>query len=340
FQQGVLAGDIITNIYDEEKDEDYDPRDFETVHDAVSILRGDEGSEVTIRVLHRDSGEEEEITIERDIISVPGARSARIVDPEWKIGYVYVAQFHEKTADDLREALEELKDEGIDALVVDLRFNPGGLLKSAIDVADMFLHDSTVVSTRGRSVSEETFSTHSDDMLVDAPIAVLVNGYSASASEIVAGAIKDNDRGLIVGDTTFGKASVQSILPLGEDGGALKLTTAKYYTPSGNLIDGEGVQPHIKVDLDDADNRKLAEIIADEDDYPPILSTDDDDKDRPSFPSAYREEGELDETVSEGEEGDDEPFIDDQLLRAVDVLKATLVERSTEAKKRAESEQE
>lgn len=319
FQKGVLAGDIITRIHDKPTDKFYDTSEFESVHDAVRILRGEVGTEVTITVFHKKSREQEEITIERATISVPGVRSAKIVDKEWKIGYVYVANFHERTAKDLRKSIKKLQKQGMRAIVVDLRFNPGGLLTSAIDVSDMFLSDATVVSTRGRQSPEQVYRTHSKDLLVDAPVAILVNGYSASASEIVAGAIKDNKRGLIVGDTTFGKGSVQSILPLGKEQGALKLTTAKYYTPSGTCIEKMGVRPHLEISLTDEQTRELAQKIAAEEGYPPVRDKDEEKKETnsPFVPSS--EETEKDE--------DKEPFRDNQLIGAIDALKAVLVER-------------
>jgi carboxyl-terminal processing protease len=329
FRQGVLAGDIITKVEDEPTGKTYDTSKFESVHDAVRILRGEVGTKVTITVFHRESREQEKITIERATITVPGVRSAKIVDREWKIGYVYVANFHERTADDLRTAIKKLQEEGMQALVVDLRFNPGGLLTSAIDVSDMFLTDATVVSTRGRRSPEQVYRTRSKDLLVDAPIAVLVNGYSASASEIVAGAIKDNDRGLLVGATTFGKGSVQSILPLGEERGALKLTTAKYYTPSGVSIEKTGVKPHIEVTLSTEQNRQLARDIASENGYPPVRNKEDEedgDQEKSGPPVPPEEEKE-----------EERPLKDDQLNRAIDVLKAVLVERRTKNPKSADA---
>lgn len=322
FRKGVLAGDIITKVEDQPSGKTYDTSKFESVHDAVRILRGEVGTKVTITVFHKESREQEKITIERDTITVPGVRSAKIVEEEWNIGYVYIANFHEHTADDLREAIKELQQQNMQALVIDLRFNPGGLLTSAIDVSDMFLTDATVVSTRGRRSPEQVYRTRSKDLLVDAPIAVLVNGYSASASEIVAGAIKDNERGLIVGETTFGKGSVQSILPLGKKRGALKLTTAKYYTPSGTSIEKTGVKPHIEVTLSTKQNRQLAGEIASENGYPPVRKKKTEEEDQQTGPQLPSPEEEGEET-----EEKEEPLRDDQLDRAIDVLKAVLVER-------------
>lgn len=321
FEEGILAGDIITKVREESTDEVYDTTEFDNVHDAVRTLRGDEGTDVTITVFHKESGEREEITITRGNISIPGIRSSKILDPESKIGYVYISNFHEKTASELKEAVKELQDEDMRALIIDLRFNPGGLLSSAIDVSDMFLDDATVVSTRGRDTDEEFYDTQSKDLLVDAPVAVLVNGYSASASEIVAGAIKDNNRGIIVGQTTYGKGSVQSILPLGQDKGALKLTTARYYTPEGVCIEDEGIQPQIEVELSDEQRRQLAREIAEEDGYPPARENrNDDSNDVPPVPPEAVED---DET----EEEEEETFRDRQLDSAIDVLKTVLLER-------------
>ena len=251
FRAGVMAGDVITKVREHATGKVLDTSEFRDVHDAVRVLRGEVGTKVSITVLHERSHEEEEITIMRAVIKIPGVRAVRMQDEQYKIGYIYVASFHERTADDLRESIKKLQEAGLRGLVLDLRFNPGGLLSSAIDVSDMFLGDAVVVSTRGRASPEQVFRTRSDDILADAPVVVLLNRYSASASEIVAGAIKDNRRGLLVGETTFGKGSVQSILPLKNGESALKLTTAKYYTPSGVCIEKTGVEPHIKIEMTD-----------------------------------------------------------------------------------------
>jgi len=311
---GVLPEDVIVKIYDEPTGQTYDPSKFDTIHDAVRVLRGKPGTNVTITVVHKKSGEKEDITIKREIIAVPGVVGARIVDREHKIGYIYVARFHEHLLDDLKKRIKELKDQGMQALVLDLRFNPGGLLNSAVGLADVFLENAVVVSTEGRSSPKEVYRTRSGDVLDGAPMVVLVNRYSASASEIVAGAIKDNRRGILVGETTFGKGSVQTVFPV-DGGGALRLTTARYYTPAGVCIEKTGVRPDIEVKLSDEDTVRLIREISRLETYQP------EDEGADTTPLSQNEGD------REGEE-EVEPFSDVQLERAVDILKAILIQRS------------
>ncbi len=308
FRQGVMARDIITDIYDYPTDTHHKAADLESVHDAVRILRGDVGTKVRITVIHEDTGQEEEFTITRETITIPGVQTAGIIDETWSIGYIYVPTFHERTIEDLRKAVIELQESGMRGLILDFRFNPGGLLSSAIDVSGMFMEDAVVVSTEGRRTPQEIFETKTPDVLTAAPLIVLVNSYSASASEIFAGAIKDNNRGLIIGETTFGKGSVQTVRPLQNRAGALKLTTAAYYTPAGVSIEEQGVKPHIEVLLSDEENRRLARKLSERDDR---FRDGEDEKD-----------GDGGDVPSSEEEND---FEDIQLIRAVDVLKGLLI---------------
>jgi carboxyl-terminal processing protease len=313
FNAGVLAGDVITKIREIATNEEWDPAKFEDVHDAVRVLRGEPGTQVMIKVFHELSRKEEEVTITREIIKVPGVRAVSMVNEEHKIGYVYVAYFHENTASELREAIQKLKEQGMKALVVDLRFNPGGLLTSAVDVSDVFLQDSLVVSTRGRADPEKIFRAKTGDGTDGMPIAILVNRYSASASEIVAGAIKDNKRGLIIGEKTYGKGSVQTIIPLRDRKSAFKLTTARYYTPSGECIDKIGVKPDIAVALTDAETRQLVQALAENTEYPPKP------KDNEPQPSQPAEQPSKDKEKLPA-------FRDIQLERAVDAMIAVIIE--------------
>ncbi|MFP4028090.1 MAG: S41 family peptidase [Candidatus Brocadiia bacterium] len=326
FRKGVLAGDIIVHIKEESTGKEHNPSDFEDVHDAVRILRGKPNSKVTITVVHKESREQEKITIPRAVIKIPGVKASRIVDEGYKIGYVYVANFHEDTASDLKKKLKELHEQGMRGLVIDLRFNPGGLLKSAIDVSDLFLGDAVVVSTHGRADPERIYRTHSKDTLGDAPIIVLMNSYSASASEIVAGAIKDNGRGLLVGETTFGKGSVQTILPLRNKKSALKLTTSKYYTPSGVCIEEKGIKPHIEVSFTDEQNRRLIQNLAEESGYP-------EDEKQPEQENPSESDTENDKEQEGEDSGEkEEEFRDTQLQRAIDILKGIIIERKMHPK--------
>jgi carboxyl-terminal processing protease len=238
---GVLAGDFISEIEGQ-------PVRGLKLEDAVEKMRGAINTPIKLTILRQGADKPLEITVVRDIIAVRAVKS-RV---EGDVGYLRVISFTEKTFDDLQKAIEKIKkDVPADKLkgyVLDLRLNPGGLLDQAINVSDAFLDRGEVVSTRGRNADEtRRFNATPGDLTDGKPVIVLVNGGSASASEIVAGALQDLHRATVVGTRSFGKGSVQTIIPLGENG-ALRLTTALYYTPSGKSIQGTGIQPDIKVD--------------------------------------------------------------------------------------------
>jgi len=236
---GVKAGDVIVKI------DGKLTKDFSLV-DAVKRMRGPKGSAIILSVARRGSPSLLDFSVVRDNIQVKSVRSRYIGDG---LGYVRLSQFMERTGDDLKAALEKLDEEGdgIKGLVLDLRNNPGGLLTQAVKVSDMFLKDGVIVYTDGRIDSQkQKFYAHARDTEPDYPVVVIVNGGSASASEIVAGALQDAARAIIVGTQTFGKGSVQTITPL-QNGGALTLTTALYYTKSGRSIQVTGVKPDIEV---------------------------------------------------------------------------------------------
>ena len=213
--------------------------------ESVSLMRGKPGSEIVLTIVRKDRPEPFEVTLKRAIIQLESVRAELL---ETGFGYVRVIQFQVGTATSLRQQLARLAREAgtaLKGLVLDLRDNPGGVLDGAIQVSDTFLRDGLIVSTRGRAEdSEVTFSASPKDYLNDAPLVVLVNGGSASASEIVAGALQDHGRALILGTTTFGKGSVQTILPM-LNGAALKLTTARYYTPNSRSIQATGITPDV-----------------------------------------------------------------------------------------------
>jgi len=213
--------------------------------ESVSLMRGKPGSEIVLTIVRKDRPEPFEVTLKRAIIQLESVRAELL---ETGFGYVRVIQFQIGTATSLRQQLARLARESgtaLKGLVLDLRDNPGGVLDGAIQVSDTFLRDGLIVSTRGRAEdSEVTFSASPKDYLNDAPLVVLVNGGSASASEIVAGALQDHGRALILGTTTFGKGSVQTILPM-LNGAALKLTTARYYTPNDRSIQATGITPDV-----------------------------------------------------------------------------------------------
>ncbi|MFO7568667.1 MAG: S41 family peptidase [Smithellaceae bacterium] len=239
FNAGVKSGDQIIRI-DGQSTKDI------TIMEAVKKLRGPKNTKVTITILREDSPLSKDFVLTRDVIQIRSVRSRVYGD----IGYIRIASFHERTSADLKKALAEVSSKAspMKGLVLDLRNDPGGLLNQAIEVSDMFLKSGVIVSTRGRSSAMDIKSVAKDSgrSEVTVPMVVLVNEGTASAAEIVAGALQDNGRALIVGTQTFGKASVQTVIPL-EDGSALKLTTARYYTPSGKSIQAEGIRPDIVV---------------------------------------------------------------------------------------------
>ncbi len=235
---GVKAGDLVIRL-------DEKPVKGMTLHDAVKIMRGKVGTDIILTIIREGEERPLKITITRDIIKVKSVRSRDLGDG---FGYLRVSQFQSRTGENLAEAIEKLKkdnDGKLNGLVLDLRNNPGGVLNAAVDVSDAFLETGLIVYTQGRIAdSEMKFNATPRRLLDGAPLVVLVNGGSASASEIVAGALQDHKRAVIIGTRTFGKGSVQTILPL-NDKTALKLTTARYYTPSGRSIQAEGVTPDI-----------------------------------------------------------------------------------------------
>ena len=213
--------------------------------DAVEKMRGEPGTSVTLTVI-RDDGRPFEVELERAVVKVASVRTEPL-DPGY--AYMRVTQFQVNTGDEVRRELEKLNADGkLKGLVLDLRNNPGGVLQAAVEVADSFLESGLIVYTQGRlSNSELRFSATSNDPSKGVPMVVLINGGSASASEIVAGALQDHGRAVVMGTDTFGKGSVQTVLPLNNDR-ALKLTTALYYTPDGRSIQAQGIEPDIQVE--------------------------------------------------------------------------------------------
>lgn len=256
FDAGVMAGDKIIHIEGE-------PAERISLREAIKRLRGSPGTEVTITVMHPGETEPTDITIKRGVVHLRSVRGVRMLDNDKKIGYIAVTSFQEDTAEELDKAVEDLSQKGMKALVLDLRFNPGGLLDTSVDVADMFLGEGVIVSTKGKDTSQnQIYHAKGPGTYTNFPIAVLVNNGSASAAEIVAGAIRDNNRGLLVGTTTFGKGSVQSLVPVENGDSAIKLTTARYYTPSGKLIHNVGIEPDIVVELNNEETKDLHEYLS------------------------------------------------------------------------------
>jgi carboxyl-terminal processing protease len=235
---GVKAGDLIIRLDDK-------PVKGMSLNDAVKLMRGEPGSEIVLTIVREHVEQPIKIKIVRDIIKVKSVKS-RVLEDGY--GYVRISSFQSKTGDNVTEAINELKKNGdLKGLVLDLRNNPGGVLNAAVAVSDAFLEDGLIVYTDGRvEDAKMKFSATPADILNGAPIVVLINAGSASASEIVAGALQDHKRAIIMGEKTFGKGSVQTILPT-SNGGAVKLTTARYYTPSGRSIQAEGISPDVPI---------------------------------------------------------------------------------------------
>jgi carboxyl-terminal processing protease len=244
FEAGLEPGDKILRI-------DGKTAENLTLAEAVEHLRGEIGEKVTLTIQRPSTNEIRDFTLTRQRIKVSSVKDAHILpgDGMPPVGYVRITQFNEPTASELARALEKLEAEGVGAIVLDLRYNPGGLLGSAVDVCGLFVPPGTpIVTTEGRSPGKEYHAAARAGKFRDYPVAVLVNHASASGSEVVAGALKDLGRGLVVGEKTFGKGSVQSVLAL-PDGSAVRFTTQKYYTPLRDLIHEHGVDPHIRVSL-------------------------------------------------------------------------------------------
>jgi carboxyl-terminal processing protease len=253
FRAGLLPGDVLLEI-------DGQSAEKLSLRDAVNKLRGEPGTKVKLVVARETEKEPLTFEVEREIIKVPSVRGAKILEGDGPcIGYVRVTQFSEPTGKELARALNGLEREGMEALVLDLRFNPGGLLGSAVEVAGEFLPGGDLVAyTEGRSPSaaRRYLAPGKGRKPRAYPVAVLVNGSSASGAEIVAGALKDSGRALLVGETTFGKGSVQSVISL-PDGSAVRFTTAKYFTPGKQLIHEHGVSPHLLAPMSASDEARL-----------------------------------------------------------------------------------
>ena len=253
---GILSGDQILKINGTSTER-------MDLQDVINHLRGAPGQKISLTLIRPATKEVKDYALERTEIKVQSVKGARLLDPElsgsFKIAYVRLIQFNEPTADELGKALDDLQKQGMQALILDLRNNPGGLLNSAVDVCAQFLPPNTqVVSTQGRVASQQREYTTSGAIKERPhfPMAVLVNEGSASGAEIVCGALKDLHRAIVVGETTFGKGSVQNVMQL-PDGSALRFTTAKYYTPSKQVIHGNGVTPNIRVPMSVEQERQL-----------------------------------------------------------------------------------
>ncbi len=250
---GIKAGDIIIKVKDDSGEIAAD--DSVNLEDVVKRIRGAPGTKVTLTVFRKEAPSPLKIEITRGKVKIINVVSKKFND----VGYVKMAQFAEKSADDLGNAVEKLKKQGAAKIILDLRNNPGGLLSSVNDIASMFLSPAKIITSlngRGGQILETHIST--GGKYAEIPLVILTNGGSASASEIMAAAIKENGRGKIVGENTFGKGSVQTVVFL-SNGGNIHLTIAHFYSPLGNKIHGVGVAPDVKVEITDANNFKMGD---------------------------------------------------------------------------------
>jgi carboxyl-terminal processing protease len=270
FYAGVMPGDVILEV-------DGKSTEQISVPEAAGWIKGEPGTKVTLALRRAATGRAEKVTLTRQVINLPNVKgwSRRadgswdyMIDPQERIGYIRVASFAPSTAEQMDEAVKQMQKEGMRALVLDLRFNPGGLLTSAVDVADRFLSEGLIVETRGRWQRSERHVAKAEGTYPNFPMAVLVNQYSASAAEIVSGALRDHDRAMVIGEQTLGKGSVQNVIELEEHEAAIKLTTAYYYLPNGELIHRTptaertgkwGVQPLIEIKLTDEEIQQILE---------------------------------------------------------------------------------
>jgi len=308
FQAGIKAGDQIIKI------DGVSTKDI-NIMEAVKKLRGPKDTKVTITILRENMPLPKDIVITRTDIKIKSVKS-RIVDDN--VGYIRIASFQEKTAEEIKKALQEInvKAAPLKGLVLDMRYNPGGLYNQAVEVSEVFLKSGVIVSTRGRVKNMDSkFMAKDDGNEPTCPIVVLVNEGTASAAEIVAGALQDKGRALLLGTQTFGKGSVQTVIPL-EDGSALKLTTAKYYTPKGRSIQAEGITPDIVVKYFKTPEEKgsSSEPMREQDIVGHIRSPKE--KDSPK-------------TVEPAKKESENLMEDNQLKAAVDILKSWEIFRKT-----------
>jgi carboxyl-terminal processing protease len=350
YRAGIIAGDRIIEIDDK-------PTKGLRLDDAVKLLKGENGTSVVLTVSHPGRFETEDIKLTREVIrleTVLGDQRGEddqwdfLFDDDLRIGYIRITGFGSNTANDLRKALTGLKKQNMAGLILDLRFNPGGLLSSAIQVADLFVSEGKIVSTEGRNVKQRVWNARKRGTFEGFPVAILVNGYSASASEIVSACLQDHGRAVVMGERTYGKGSVQRVIEMEGGQSALKLTTAGYHRPNGKNIhrypgatpeDEWGVKPNegFELKLSRSDMMALGQYRRDRDILKaPEGSVDDEE-------SAATEEPALEEgaTKDAGEEAEDSgrklraDFVDRQLEMALDHLRGELTKQVVEDSEKA-----
>ncbi|MFT6406766.1 MAG: carboxyl-terminal processing protease [Arenicella sp.] len=280
-EAGIKTGDLIIRM------------DGKTVtglslNEATERMRGEPGSKITITILRESEPDPFDVELTRAVVRLSSVKRKRLSDA---IGYLRVTQFQIATAESFRKELKQLREsEGFEGLILDLRNNPGGLLTSAISIADVFIDEGKIVSTKGRStINDKQYNATASDFIDGKPLIVLINGGSASASEIVAGALQDHGRALILGTDSFGKGSVQTVLNI-DDKEAIKLTTARYYTPSGRSIQAAGITPDVLVEYREFKDREEGFKRIKEDDLPGRLDNDSGKKETSEKPTKKQQE--------------------------------------------------
>ncbi|RPI55168.1 MAG: S41 family peptidase, partial [Deltaproteobacteria bacterium] len=317
YKAGLKANDKILKIGD-------NTTKNMTLIESVKLLRGSKGTDVTISIYREGWRRIKDITLTRDVVPIISVRSKML---EEGYGYIRISNFQDNTSSEMKKALKQLeKGKGLKGLVLDLRNNPGGLLEQAVEVADVFLKKGLIVYTDGRIEEQKMrFEAHPDEHLHNYSIAVLVNEGSASASEIVAGALQDHKRAIVLGVQTFGKGSVQTVIPL-EDGSAVRLTTARYYTPNGRSIQAKGIEPDIEVPYTPLEKPKekdeIFHFMTERDLEGHLINEDESIKDELNPVKDEKDKPEaVDSEVDNGEETQPPPT-DNQLEEAVRILKA------------------
>lgn len=336
YRKGLHAGDAIIEIEGKSTD-------GISIDQAVKQLKGPAGTSVTIKVRSAFVGEVREVTLKRELIHVETVLGDRrkgddtwdyMFDSDKKIAYVRITSFSRDTPKELRTALRTLKEQGVRGLVLDLRFNPGGLLNAAVEISDLFISSGKIVSTKGRNVEERVWEAHADGTYEGFPMVVLINRYSASASEILSACLQDHKRAIVVGERSWGKGSVQNVIDLEGGKSALKLTTASYWRPSGKNIHrfpdasesdewGVSPDPNYEVKLDPSETRTMVDIRRRKD----LLSWTRTAAEA-SSPSTEKKEPSDEEKKAELEEAEkreeDAKYVDPQLKRALDYLSAEI----------------
>ena len=314
---GIKAGDFIIKV-NEESTKDM------TLVDAVQKMRGPKGTKVTLTIQREGAAEPMAFVLTREIIKIESVRSKML---DGNMGYIRVTQFQDQTARDVSTALHKLREQKLQSLILDLRNNPGGLLTSAVEVSEQFVGPNRlIVYIKTREGRKDDYVSHNKEQQPDDyPIIVLVNEGSASASEIVAGALQDWGRAVVVGVQTFGKGSVQTILPLG-DGSGLRLTTAKYYTPKGRSIHGVGINPDIVVKGKQTATPPIRERDLDKTLREPGTSPQPSPlQENPAAPKPEPKDGKKDREAAKDKEGKEKDEEDPQLQKAVELLKSWMI---------------